>query len=191
MRTSQVQQKSKCEKAGLMWKFQTSPNIRAGSIITPNHSKGDFNQPDLLPFVPLKAQRWHTITKGYKKQCGTSENFKTHSLVNASFKENHSFVSLFPFDLDIYHFIRIIMSDVKRYFWNVVFWLIWNLIQFSYIPVSPQNCLSELRSLGFEVSLNASAKSQFWETFVRKILPLLWHFRLSFEKLDCWYETDL
>ena len=39
--------------------------------------------------------------------------------------------------------------------------------QFSYIPVSPEMACQELRSLGFEVSLNASAKDNF-EAFVRK-----------------------
>ena len=39
--------------------------------------------------------------------------------------------------------------------------------QFSYIPVSPEIACQELRSLGFEVSLDASAKANF-EAFVRK-----------------------
>ena len=39
--------------------------------------------------------------------------------------------------------------------------------QFSYIPVSPEIACQELRSLGFEVSLDASAKANF-ESFVRK-----------------------
>ena len=39
--------------------------------------------------------------------------------------------------------------------------------QFSYIPVSPETAYQELRSLGFEVSLDASAKANF-ESFVRK-----------------------
>ena len=33
--------------------------------------------------------------------------------------------------------------------------------QFSYIPVSPEMACQELRSLGFEVSLDASAKANF------------------------------
>ena len=48
--------------------------------------------------------------------------------------------------------------------------------QFSYIPVNPEIACQELRSLGFEVSLNASAKANF-EAFVRK------HF-LFFEDTD-------
>ena len=44
--------------------------------------------------------------------------------------------------------------------------------QFSYIPVSPEIACQELRSLGFEVSLDASAKANF-EAFVRKSLPFL------------------
>ena len=62
--------------------------------------------------------------------------------------------------------------------------------QFSYIPVNPEIACQELRSLGFEVSLNASAKANF-EAFVRK------HF-LFFEDTDLalknWIadtETDL
>ena len=62
--------------------------------------------------------------------------------------------------------------------------------QFSYIPVSPEIACQELRSLGFEVSLDASAKANF-EAFVRK------HF-LFFEDTDLalknWIadtETDL
>ena len=62
--------------------------------------------------------------------------------------------------------------------------------QFSYIPVSPEIACQELRSLGFEVSLDASAKANF-ESFVRK------HF-LFFEDTDLalknWIadtETDL
>ena len=38
--------------------------------------------------------------------------------------------------------------------------------QFSYIPVSPEMACQELRSLGFEVSLNASAKDNFEALFV-------------------------
>ena len=48
--------------------------------------------------------------------------------------------------------------------------------QFSYIPVSPEMACQELHSLGFEVSLDASAKANF-EAFVRK------HF-LFFEDTD-------
>ena len=48
--------------------------------------------------------------------------------------------------------------------------------QFSYIPVSPEMACQELRSLGFEVSLDASVKANF-EAFVRK------HF-LFFEDTD-------
>ncbi len=44
--------------------------------------------------------------------------------------------------------------------------------QFSYIPVSPETAYQELRSLGFEVSLNASAKANL-NPFVRQVLPFL------------------
>ena len=40
-------------------------------------------------------------------------------------------------------------------------------IQFSYLAVSPETAYQVLRSLGFEVSLAASAKANF-ESFVRK-----------------------
>ena len=44
--------------------------------------------------------------------------------------------------------------------------------QFSYIPVSPEMACQELRSLGFEVSLDASVKANF-EAFCSQALPFL------------------
>ena len=62
------------------------------------------------------------------------------------------------------------MSDVKIFLkcLRILFEVLkYEIYQFSYIPVSPEMACQELRSLGFEVSLNASAKDNF-EAFVRK-----------------------
>ncbi|MDU5662054.1 MAG: Xaa-Pro dipeptidyl-peptidase, partial [Streptococcus sp.] len=62
--------------------------------------------------------------------------------------------------------------------------------QFSYIPVSPEMACQELRSLGFEVSLNASAKDNF-EAFVRKSFLFFEDTDLALKNWIADGETDL
>lgn len=62
--------------------------------------------------------------------------------------------------------------------------------QFSYIPVSPETAYQELRSLGFEVSLDASAKANF-ESFVRKYFLFFEDTDLALKNWIADPETDL
>ena len=62
--------------------------------------------------------------------------------------------------------------------------------QFSYIPVSPEMACQELRSLGFEVSLDASAKANF-EAFVRKYFLFFEDTDLALKNWIADTETDL
>ena len=62
--------------------------------------------------------------------------------------------------------------------------------QFSYIPVSPEMSCQELRSLGFEVSLDASAKANF-EAFVRKYFLFFEDTDLALKNWIADTETDL
>ncbi len=191
----QIDAASQVWRQGLMASYQKHANIRSWHHNTKNHNQRAITrQPDLLPFI---SSTLATAPYRATRKAVTINSVVFHSLWCTLLLENHSFVSLFPFDftiiLDIYHFIEKQYDDVKIFLKCLCYFWVLNMRNLSslVIPVGPEIACRELRSLGQNLPQMLVPKPILRPLFASPSYYLTTYHDLALKKLDCWYRTDL